>query len=70
MTNKISWLGTLASITGSFSVALATFQIGYVLFTVGSVSWLWVAYCRRDKSLAVLNGTFLVANIVGLVNYF
>lgn len=70
MITFISWFGTITSILGSFAVASKVFQIGYVLFTLGSLSWLAVAITRRDKSLGVLNGTFFVANVIGLVNFF
>ena len=62
----LSWIGTGASIAGSFIVAWQIFLLGYMLFLVGSVSWLMVAVSRRDKSLAILNGTFMVANCIGL----
>lgn len=62
----ISWIGTIASVIGSFIVALQIYFIGYILFLIGSVSWLWVAYTRRDTSLAILNLCFLTANIIGL----
>lgn len=70
MISFVSWFGTFASILGSFAVATKMFQIGYVLFTFGSLAWLIVAFKRKDKSLGVLNGTFFVANVVGLVNFF
>lgn len=70
MINIISWFGTGASIIGSFAVAMAYFKVGYILFTLGSLSWLYVAAKRQDKSLAVLNGTFFVANIIGLYRNF
>jgi hypothetical protein len=70
MITFVSWFGTLTSIFGSFAVATKMFQIGYVLFTFGSLSWLWVAYKKRDKALGVLNGTFFIANVIGLINFF
>jgi hypothetical protein len=70
MLNVLSWFGTFVSILGSFAVASKMFQIGYVLFTFGSASWLIVAYVKRDKALGVLNGTFFVANLLGLYNNF
>ena len=66
----VSWFGTLVSILGSFAVANASFQIGYVLFTLGSLSWLTVAFVRRDRSLGVLNGTFFLENLLGIYNNF
>ena len=70
MITFVSWFGTLTSILGSFAVATKWFQIGYVLFTIGSLSWLLVAFVRRDKSLGVLNGTFFAANLLGIYNNF
>jgi uncharacterized membrane protein len=70
MTTFVSWFGTVASILGSFAVATAMFKLGYVLFTFGSLAWLFVAFVRKDKSLGVLNGTFFVANLLGIYNNF
>lgn len=62
----ISWIGTISSIVGSFTVALQSLMLGYTLFLVGSVSWLYVAIRQKNMSLGVLNATFLCANILGL----
>lgn len=70
MLTLVSWFGTLTSVFGSFMVANKMFQIGYVLFTFGSLSWLIVAWVKKDKALGVLNATFFVANIMGLINFF
>jgi hypothetical protein len=70
MITFVSWFGTVVSILGSFAVASAMFKIGYVLFTFGSLSWLIVAFCKRDKALGVLNGTFFAANLLGIYNNF
>ena len=70
MINKISWVGTLSSIIGAFIVASQLFFLGYCFFIIGSLSWLLVGYYRKDKSLIVLNGTFFLANILGLYNAF
>ena len=70
MINILSWFGTFVSICGSFAVASKMFQIGYVLFTFGSLAWLIVAFCKRDKALGVLNGTFFAANLLGIYNNF
>lgn len=69
MINKISWFGTLASVCGSFVVAAQYYRVGYVLFLLGSVSWLIVAVARRDKALGFLNGCFLFANLLGLSKF-
>ena len=65
MINKLSWLGTLSSIIGSFCVAFG-YNIGFVFFTLGSITWLTVGVYRKDKSLITLNLFFMAANIIGL----
>lgn len=62
----IGWIGTVASVAGSFLVAFKIFLLGYILFLIGAVSWLWIAVKTRNWSLGVLNGFFLTANVVGL----
>lgn len=68
MTKVLAWLGTLASIAGSFTVAFHVFVLGYCLFLAGAISWLIVAVSRKDRALGILNATFTLANIVGLYN--
>lgn len=62
----IGWIGTVASIFGSFAVAFQVLVFGYILFLVGSVAWLTVAVTKGDKPLGILNVFFLCANIIGL----
>jgi hypothetical protein len=70
MTKSISWLGTLTSIIGSFLVAVHLFQFGYICFIIGSASWLFVGYTRRDSALITMNLIFFLANLLGLYNAF
>jgi hypothetical protein len=65
--DMIGWIGTVASVIGSFVVAFQVFVVGYVLFLIGSASWLWIAFKTRNVSLGVLNGFFMLANIIGLL---
>jgi len=65
--NKIAWIGTVASILGAFLMAFGIILAGYICFTLGSISWLFVGFKRKDNSLITLNGTFFVANIIGLI---
>ena len=65
---KLSWIGTITSVIGSFIVAMGLGIFGYCLFLVGSISWLTVGVTRRDTSLVTLNGFFLAANMIGLYN--
>ena len=64
----LAWIGTAASIAGSYIVAMQIFLLGYCFFIVGSVSWLCVGAVRKDKALIVLNAAFLFANILGVYN--
>lgn len=66
--NKISWLGTISSVAGSFAIALKFYTLGYALFLLGSISWLVVGFSRRDVSLITLNSAFFTANIIGVYN--
>jgi hypothetical protein len=61
----LGWIGTISSVIGSFLVALGIMIGGYTLFLIGAGSWLWVALKTRNWSLGVLNGFFMVANIIG-----
>ena len=70
MLKYLSWFGTLVSIFGAFAVASQIVFPGYVLFSLGSISWLTVGFFRRDNALCVLNGTFFLANLLGLYNAF
>jgi hypothetical protein len=66
----ISWFGTLVSIIGAFCVASQIFLAGYILFSLGSISWLYIGIIKKDSALYILNGTFFLANILGLYNAF
>lgn len=65
MNKIIAWFGTGTNIAGSFLVALQVSLLGYTLFMLGSVSWIYTAAKNRDKPLLVLNLAFLCANIIG-----
>ena len=66
----ISWIGTVASIAGAFLMAFGMMQYGYIAFSIGSVSCLYVAINKKDMPLITLNGTFFLANIIGLYRAF
>lgn len=69
MQKYLSWLGTVSSILGSFLVAFGIMNFGYICFLLGSLAWLIVAIVRKDRALLVLNGTFFLANIIGICRY-
>ena len=64
----VSWVGTVASIIGAYLVAMQFILIGYIAFSIGSITWLTVGIRRRDSALIVMNGTFFIANMIGLYN--
>lgn len=70
MNKVISWFGTAASISGAFLMAFGIVQMGYICFSLGSISWLYIGVTNKDKPLIVLNGTFFIANIIGLYRAF
>jgi hypothetical protein len=65
----LAWLGTVSSICGSFLVAFGIMNFGYCAFLLGSFLWLIVAFMRNDRALLTLNGTFFLANIIGIFRY-
>lgn len=66
----ISWIGTISSIVGAFLMAFGIVKLGYVCFSLGSISWLIIGVTKKDNPLIILNGTFFVANIIGLYRAF
>lgn len=70
MIKTISWIGTITSILGAFLMAFGIVQYGYIAFSIGSISCLTVAGYKKDMPLIVLNGTFFIANIIGLYRAF
>lgn len=70
MMNLIKWLGTITSIIGAFTVANGLYTVGYSMFIIGSISWLYTGIRARDNALITLNGIFFLANIMGLYNAY
>lgn len=66
----IEWVGTGASVLGSYLIAFGIIPMGYCCFVLGSSSWLFVAYRMRNMPLGVLNLFFFVANIIGIYRSF
>lgn len=62
----LSWFGTFSSIAGAFLMAFGYTLVGYICFSLGSVSWAAIGAAKKDWPLIVLNATFFVANIIGL----
>ncbi len=66
----IKWIGTITNIIGAFLVASQLFLLGYIMFAIGSISWLYIGCKAKDNALITLNGVFMLANILGLYNAY
>lgn len=65
------WVGTLAGVAGAGLIALNIGYVGhgFILFLISSVLWTAVATMQRDASLFVLQGTFVVVDMVGIARW-
>jgi hypothetical protein len=64
--NKLSWFGTYTSVAGSFILAFGYALAGYTAFICGSITWLTIGVYHKNRPLIVLNGFFLIANLIGI----
>ncbi len=66
--NLAKWSGTGAGISGAILIALnfGVVAYGFAFFLVSSLIWLVAALVQREPSLAVLQATFTVINVIGL----
>ncbi len=69
MTKFIETFGTICGIIGAFLVAFKLGGIGYPFFTVSSIALLTSAIKQKQFNFIALQGVFLSANLIGLVNY-
>jgi hypothetical protein len=67
----IKWVGTFTGIAGAVLIALNIGIVGYgfVLFLISSLLWSAVAIVQRDASLFVLQGTFVLVDVVGVARW-
>ena len=66
--NKLSWVGTVSSIVGSFAVAAKFLILGYCTFLIGVFALVIVFGVQRNKAMITQQVFFLAANILGLYN--
>jgi hypothetical protein len=68
MMNLAKWFGTGAGISGAVLIALnfGVVAYGFAFFLFSSLIWLVAALVQREPSLAVLQATFTVINVIGL----
>jgi len=67
----LKWIGTGTGIAGAILIALniGAVGIGFVLFTISSSLWTYAGWAHREMSLVVLQGVFLVIDVVGVYNW-
>ena len=65
------WTGTLAGIGGAILIALNMDVSGYgfLLFLASSLLWCAAGVVQRDDSLILLQGTFVIINIIGIYRW-
>lgn len=67
----VKWVGTATGIAGALLIALniGHVGIGFVLFAVSSALWAVAGWVHREMSLVVLQGVFLIIDLVGIWNW-
>lgn len=69
MIQKLETIGTYAGIIGAFLVAFKLGKYGYPFFTVSAVCLLYSCVKQKQWNHVKLQTVFLLANLIGLVNY-
>lgn len=65
-----TWSGSIYGIIGALCVATGyDIVLGYVLFYLSSINWLFVAYIQRDIPLFLMNLVFCTINYIGVYTY-
>ena len=62
-------IGTVCGILGALLAALGFGVYGYPLFTLSSICLLRSSFLQRNKNLMMLQGAFLLCNIIGIIHY-
>jgi hypothetical protein len=66
--NIIRWLATTVILSGAIMAALGFVPQCFLLLSLGSILWSFVAYKDTDYPLLVLNIAMTVLNIIAYVN--
>ncbi len=71
MWRATKWVGTFTGVAGAALIALNIGFVGYgfVLFLISSVLWSAAAIVQRDASLFVLQGAFVLVDVVGVARW-
>lgn len=66
----LSWSGSIYGISGALCIATGyDMVIGYVLFILSSLNWLFVGVIQKDLSLFLMNLVFCIINFIGIYTY-
>ncbi len=67
----LKWLGTVLAIIGALAIALNLPYSGwgFVAFLISSISWSIAGFMMREPSLVVLQGTFIIINVLGIYRW-
>ena len=67
----LKWIGTALAIVGALAIALNIPYSGwgFVAFLVSSVCWSIAGFMMKEPSLIVLQGTFVVINLIGIYRW-
>jgi len=71
MQRTMSWVGTGLQVAGVFMLSsnMVYMPLVFAVLLAGSLVWYGLALVRKDGSLALLNGVFIISNVIGLVRY-
>lgn len=67
MDKKIELLGVILALAGSYVAAMGNFSLGYPIWFLSSACLAWTAYKANNYNLLILQGSFLVADILGIL---
>lgn len=70
MHRVISWLAVALNLTGALFVAYNLRPIGYLLFIVGALIFVFIEYRNKNCPQVALNGAYLFINILGFYHAF
>jgi len=64
----LKWFGTLTGVAGAMILALniPISGWGWVLFALSALAWTIAGLAQRETSLVVLQGAFLVVDLIGV----
>lgn len=65
------WVGTMLGVGGALLIALniGTVVFGFILFLISSLLWSAIAVAQREVSLLVLQGSYAIINVLGIVRW-